>query len=52
MNAGPKRDPHEDDSAESSRMHQEEALDDALENTFTASDPVSMEQPAARYDIR
>jgi hypothetical protein len=52
MNAGPKRDPHEDDPAESARRHQEEALDDALENTFPASDPVSIEQPTARYQIR
>jgi hypothetical protein len=28
------------------RQHQEEALDDALKNTFPASDPVSIEQPA------
>src|SRR5215469_15374474 len=28
------------------RQHQEEALDDALKNTFLASDPVSIVQPA------
>jgi hypothetical protein len=28
------------------RKRQEEALDEALENTFPASDPVSVEQPA------
>jgi hypothetical protein len=28
------------------RQHQEEALDDALKNTFPASDPFSIEQPA------
>jgi hypothetical protein len=28
------------------RQHQEEALDDALKNTFPASDSVSIEQPA------
>ena len=27
------------------RMHQEEALDEALKNTFPASDPVSLAQP-------
>jgi hypothetical protein len=27
------------------RQHQEEALDDALKNTFPASDPISIEQP-------
>ena len=29
------------------RRRQEEALDEALKNTFPASDPVSIEQPAA-----
>jgi hypothetical protein len=33
---------------ERARQHQEEALDDALKNTFPASDPVSIEQPAPR----
>ena len=28
------------------RRRQEDALDDALSNTFPASDPVSIEQPA------
>ena len=28
------------------RRRQEEALDEALKNTFPASDPVSIEQPA------
>jgi len=27
------------------RMRQEEALDEALKNTFPASDPVSVQQP-------
>jgi len=27
------------------RQRQEEALDDALKNTFPASDPISIEQP-------
>jgi hypothetical protein len=30
------------------RLYQEEALDDALKNTFPASDPVSIIQPAPR----
>jgi hypothetical protein len=30
---------------EHERMRQEEALDEALKNTFPASDPVSVEQP-------
>jgi hypothetical protein len=33
------------DRHKSARRHQEEALDDALKNTFPASDPVSIEQP-------
>jgi hypothetical protein len=47
MNADPKRKTHKGDyeRAERARRHQEEALDDALENTFPASDPVSIEQP-------
>ena len=32
------------------RQHQEEALDDALKNTFPASDPVSIVQPAPPAD--
>ncbi len=28
------------------RQRQEEALDEALKNTFPASDPISIEQPA------
>jgi hypothetical protein len=47
MNADPKRKSRQDDyeRANRARRHQEEALDDALENTFPASDPVSIEQP-------
>jgi hypothetical protein len=40
--------PHEGDLARSGdrrEQRQEEALDEALENTFPASDPVSVEQP-------
>jgi len=48
MNTDQKRRPHREDSdrAKRARRHQEEALDDALKNTFPASDPVSIEQPA------
>jgi hypothetical protein len=35
------------DRAKRARRCQEEALDDALKNTFPASDPVSIEQPIA-----
>jgi hypothetical protein len=42
-----KRKPHRDDSAREKRerTHQENALDEALKDTFPASDPVSVEQP-------
>ena len=45
--AEPKRNPPQDDSArdERERRHQEDALDEALKDTFPASDPVSVEQP-------
>ena len=43
----PKHKAHQDDDdgAKRERMRQEEALDEALANTFPASDPVSIEQP-------
>jgi hypothetical protein len=42
-----KRKPHRDNSArdERERTHQEHAFDEALKDTFPASDPVSVEQP-------
>jgi hypothetical protein len=48
MNANPRRKPHkgEYDRSGRTRRHQEEALDDALKNTFPASDPISIEEPA------
>ena len=45
MIADPKSKPHQDDGASVKRRRQEQALDEALENTFPASDPVSVEQP-------
>jgi len=47
MSADPKRKPRlqENDAAERALAHREDALDDALKNTFPASDPVSIEQP-------
>jgi len=55
MNAKPKLNPHkvDYDRAKQPRWHQEEALDDALNNTFPASDPVSIElstPPAVDHD--
>jgi len=52
MNADSKRKPYigEYDRSNRSRRHQEEALDDALKNTFPASDPISMVQPAPPDD--
>ena len=48
MIADPKRKPHQDDGDSDKRRRQEEALDEALKNTFPASDPVSVEQPTTR----
>jgi len=47
MSVEPNRKSHQDDYARDKRerRHQEEALDEALKNTFPASDPVSIEQP-------
>jgi len=54
MNADSKRKLHkgEYDRSKRSRRHQEEALDDALKNTFPASDPILMEQPAPPDDLK
>jgi hypothetical protein len=38
--------PEDHDRANRDRRHQEEALDEALKNTFPASDPFSVEQPS------
>ena len=48
MIAEPKFKPHQDDNDRDKRerRRQEEVLDEALKNTFPASDPVSVEQPA------
>ena len=45
MIADPKRKPHQEADDSDKRRRQEEALDEALKNTFPASDPVSIEQP-------
>ena len=45
MIADPKRKPYQDEGDSDKRRRQEEALDEALKNTFPASDPVSAEQP-------
>jgi hypothetical protein len=45
MIAEPKRKTHEDDNDRDKRKRQEMVLDDALRNTFPASDPISVEQP-------
>jgi hypothetical protein len=46
-NSNPNRKRHQDDHGRGKcdRRHQEETLDDALMNTFPASDPVSAVQP-------
>jgi hypothetical protein len=45
--AEPQYKPHQEDSARDKRerRHQEDALDEALQETFPASDPVSIVQP-------
>ena len=43
--ADPKRKPYQDEGDSDKRRRQEDALDEALKNTFPASDPVSAEQP-------
>jgi hypothetical protein len=46
MIADSKPKPHQDEGDSDRRRRQrEEALDEALKNTFPASDPVSVEQP-------
>ena len=55
MIAEPKHEVHRDDAVRGKRERRrdEKALDEALTNTFPASDPVSVEQPvlpAAHYD--
>ncbi|MGZ4887326.1 MAG: hypothetical protein ACXV5O_06450 [Candidatus Aminicenantales bacterium] len=47
MIAEPKHEVHGDDTVRGKRERQrhEKALDEALKNTFPASDPVSVEQP-------
>ena len=47
MIAEPKHDAHRDETVRGrrERKRDEKALDEALKNTFPASDPVSVEQP-------
>ena len=45
MVAEPKEKSHSDDRARRERTRNEKALDEALKDTFPASDPVSAEQP-------
>jgi hypothetical protein len=43
MKSNPKGKLGKDDREKLARRHQEKALDDALRNTFPASDPISIE---------
>jgi hypothetical protein len=45
MIADPKSKSRQDEGDSDKRRREEEALDEALKNTFPASDPVSVEQP-------
>ena len=47
MIAGPQQQPHDEDRSKGERRRDEKALDEALKNTFPASDPVSVEQPVS-----
>jgi len=51
MTTDPKRKTLQRNASRDKRKHQEAALDDALKNTFPASDPVSAVQPG-RDDLR
>ena len=55
MNANPMRKPRQGNRVRAElarRQHQEEALDDALKNTFPASDPISMNSPFRQPGLR
>jgi hypothetical protein len=54
MNPDPARKTHQDDNDRDKRerRRQERALDDALKDTFPASDPVSFEQPTPPAEDR
>ena len=45
MGSNRKRKPTKRNDGKLARERQEQALDDALKNTFPASDPISIEQP-------
>ena len=47
MIAEPQQQPHDKDRGKGERRRNEKALDEALKNTFPASDPVSVEQPVS-----
>ena len=47
MTAEPQQQPHDKDRSRRERRRDEKALDEALKNTFPASDPVSVEQPVS-----
>jgi hypothetical protein len=52
MIADPKPKPHQEEGDSGKRRRQERALDEALKNTFPASDPVSVEQPTTTGGAR
>jgi hypothetical protein len=49
MIAGLQQQPHGEDRSKGERRRDENALDEALKNTFPASDPVSVEQPVSTW---
>ncbi|MGA9895341.1 MAG: hypothetical protein WBQ55_24005 [Xanthobacteraceae bacterium] len=52
MMIDPRRKTLQDDGGRDKRRQQEEALDEALKNTFPASDPVSVVQPVGDVNPR
>ncbi len=52
MRTDPRRKTVRDNGGRDKRRRQEEALDEALKNTFPASDPVSAEQPGRDVNSR
>jgi hypothetical protein len=47
MIAEPQQQPHDKGRSKRERRRDEKALDEALKNTFPASDPVSVQQPVS-----
>ena len=51
MIARPQQQPHDKDRSKGERRRDEKALDEALKNTFPASDPVSVSSQLAHENL-